>query len=172
MKSKPLYIIAIDPASESGIVHGTSLKSCKEEVWDFRPKKATKSRAAENKNVRFGKFYAELEELILKSQEKHQVVIVYESTSFLKHKGKIVSEIMFGLRSLILLLTWQYNTPYQCIEPVDLKQYATGRGNADKTAMILAARRYGYEGNNDNLADAYHLFAWAMDYKDRILTLS
>lgn len=49
------------------------------------------------------------------------------------------------------------------VPPGTLKKYATGKGNADKTAMVVAAReRLGYEGMNDNEADALWLRAHGM----------
>ena len=45
-----------------------------------------------------------------------------------------------------------------------LKVYATGNGNADKTAMVVAAReRLGYDGLENNEADALWLRAIAME---------
>lgn len=53
---------------------------------------------------------------------------------------------------------WCYARPFVVIPPAKLKQFATGKGNADKTAMVVAAReRFGYEGTNNNEADAYLL---------------
>ena len=46
------------------------------------------------------------------------------------------------------------------VPPATLKKYATGKGNANKTAMIVTAReRLGYLGMNDNEADALWLRA-------------
>lgn len=48
------------------------------------------------------------------------------------------------------------------VPPATLKTYATGKGNADKVQMVVAARdRLGYEGTNDNEADAMWLNALA-----------
>lgn len=42
--------------------------------------------------------------------------------------------------------------------PATLKKFATGNGNADKIAMVVAARdRLGYTGTDDNVADALWL---------------
>lgn len=55
--------------------------------------------------------------------------------------------------------------PYATIPPTSLKRYATGRGNADKAAMILAAyKRSGREFIDDNQCDAWWLFAAAKDH--------
>lgn len=55
--------------------------------------------------------------------------------------------------------------PYAVVTPATLKKYATGKGNADKTAMIMAAyQRSGTDfsvyGKDDNQCDAAWL-RWA-----------
>lgn len=41
----------------------------------------------------------------------------------------------------------------------EIKKFATGNGNADKFQMIyFAQQKYGYEGEDDNVADAIHLY--------------
>lgn len=46
------------------------------------------------------------------------------------------------------------------VPPAALKKYATGRGNANKTEMVVAARDcLGYDGTDDNEADALWLRA-------------
>ena len=52
--------------------------------------------------------------------------------------------------------------PY-CGEPVgSIKRSATGRGNADKSAMITAMRALGHQPADDNEADTLALLRWAM----------
>jgi Holliday junction resolvasome RuvABC endonuclease subunit len=54
-----------------------------------------------------------------------------------------------------------FGTPYVLITPATLKAYATGKGNADKTAMAIAAlKRAGREFADDNQCDAAWL-RWA-----------
>jgi Holliday junction resolvasome RuvABC endonuclease subunit len=59
-------------------------------------------------------------------------------------------------------------TPYVLITPATLKAYATGKGNADKTAMAIAAlKRTGREFADDNQCDAWWLRAAALDWYGR-----
>jgi Holliday junction resolvasome RuvABC endonuclease subunit len=52
------------------------------------------------------------------------------------------------------------DVPYALVSPATLKAYATGSGNADKTAMALAAfKRHGIEFADDNQCDAWWLRA-------------
>lgn len=55
--------------------------------------------------------------------------------------------------------------PYALVPPATLKAYATGKGNADKTAMAIAAlKRGGREFPDDNQCDAWWLRAAALDW--------
>lgn len=54
----------------------------------------------------------------------------------------------------------RHQTPYALVTPATLKKYATGKGNADKTAMALALyKRAGIELADDNQVDAWWLRA-------------
>jgi hypothetical protein len=55
--------------------------------------------------------------------------------------------------------------PYVLVTPATLKAYATGKGNADKTAMAIAAlKRAGREFGDDNQCDAAWLRWAALDW--------
>ncbi|MET8766370.1 Holliday junction endonuclease [Streptomyces sp. NPDC004658] len=55
--------------------------------------------------------------------------------------------------------------PYVLVTPATLKAYATGKGNADKTAMAIAAlKRAGREFGDDNQCDAWWLRAAGLDW--------
>lgn len=66
-----------------------------------------------------------------------------------------------AVRSLLL----GNGIPYVLVPPATLKAYATGKGNADKTAMAIAAlKRGGREFPDDNQCDAWWLRAAALDW--------
>lgn len=55
--------------------------------------------------------------------------------------------------------------PYAVVPPATLKKYATGKGNADKTAMALALyKRAGIELADDNQVDAWWLWAAGLQH--------
>lgn len=59
----------------------------------------------------------------------------------------------------------RHHVPYAVITPATLKSYATGRGNADKTAMAIAAlKRADREFADDNQVDAAWLRWAALDW--------
>lgn len=67
---------------------------------------------------------------------------------------------------LVRASLWRLGVTFELIKPNELKQYATGRGNADKLAMIEAARARGAQWlttDDDDEADAYLLRLMALD---------
>jgi Holliday junction resolvasome RuvABC endonuclease subunit len=71
--------------------------------------------------------------------------------------AKAVGFVHGTVRTLLLDL----QIPYAVVSPATLKAYATGKGNADKTAMAIAAlKRAGLEFGDDNECDAAWL-RWA-----------
>lgn len=69
-------------------------------------------------------------------------------------KGNAVFEIG-GLGWIVRMLLWDHGIPYVIFSPSQIKKYATGKGNANKNAVMIAAhKRLGYDGSDDNEADA------------------
>lgn len=66
---------------------------------------------------------------------------------------------------LATLTAWceQESIPYEGIPVGTIKRFATGKGNADKAAMIAAMRARGFAPADDNEADAIALLLWATD---------
>ena len=64
---------------------------------------------------------------------------------------------------LATLTAWceQESIPYEGVPVGTIKRFATGRGNADKAAMIAAIRARGFAPTDDNEADAIALLLWA-----------
>jgi Holliday junction resolvasome RuvABC endonuclease subunit len=80
-------------------------------------------------------------------------------------RGRAVFDIG-GIGWVIRVAIHEAGIRYVEIPPAVLKRYATGRGNADKQAMQMAAvKRLGYASDkpDDNEVDALWLRALAMD---------
>lgn len=72
---------------------------------------------------------------------------------------------MGELGGVIRLMLHVNGQPWCLIPPASLKKYATGKGNASKADVLVAAvRRLGYEGSDDNQADALWLRAMTLDH--------
>jgi crossover junction endodeoxyribonuclease RuvC len=68
------------------------------------------------------------------------------------------------LGGVIRLALHEAGVPYVDVPPSNLKKYATGKGNAGKEEVLAAAiRRLGYEGHDNNQADALWLQAMGYD---------
>jgi hypothetical protein len=69
------------------------------------------------------------------------------------------------LHGIVKRLCKRSGMPYVFVPPATLKKYATGKGNADKTQMAIAAlKRAGTEFPDDNQCDAAWLRWAALDH--------
>lgn len=69
------------------------------------------------------------------------------------------------LHGIMKRLCLRNKVPFVVVPPATLKAYATGKGNADKTAMAVAAlKRSGREFADDNQTDASWLRWAALDH--------
>lgn len=63
------------------------------------------------------------------------------------------------------LLMWQNGVPYLVVPPTTLKKYVTGKGNAPKEVMMMTVlKRWGYEAESNDRADAYALARFAAEF--------
>lgn len=87
-------------------------------------------------------------------------LVVLEGPS-LHARGVGVCE-RWGLRGIVLYHLHMSGMPYVEIPPATLKQYATGKGNANKDAVIAAAiRQLDFPGSDNNEADGWVLLHMA-----------
>ena len=80
-----------------------------------------------------------------------------------RHAGVDAAHAYGGF--LVTLTAWceHYQIPYGGVPVATIKKHATTRGNADKAAMMEAARFRGYEPADDNEADALALLWLAIE---------
>ena len=80
-----------------------------------------------------------------------------------RHIGTDAAHVYGGL--LATLTSWceGHGIPYQGAPVGTIKRFATGKGNADKAAMIAAVRDRRFEPANDNEADAIAILLWALE---------
>jgi Holliday junction resolvasome RuvABC endonuclease subunit len=62
-------------------------------------------------------------------------------------------------------MSWcdHYGIPYQGVPVGTIKRHVTGKGNADKAAVIAAIRTRGFNPTDDNEADALAILLWATE---------
>jgi hypothetical protein len=87
--------------------------------------------------------------------------VVFEEVR--RHAGTDAAHIYGGF--LGQLSTWceEHEVAYEGVPVGTIKRFATGKGNADKAAMIAAIRALGFAPTDDNEADAIALLLWATD---------
>lgn len=85
----------------------------------------------------------------------HADLVVLEGYSYASHNQ---AHQLGELGGVVRRDLWTSGTPYVDVAPALLKRFATGKGNANKSAMGLAAARNGYNGpGDDNAIDAWWL---------------
>ncbi|WP_413877126.1 hypothetical protein [Albidovulum sp.] len=80
-----------------------------------------------------------------------------------RHAGTDAAHVYGGL--LATLTSWAElrGIPYGGAPVGTIKKHAIGKGNADKAAMIAAARARGFSPADDNEADAIAILLWAIE---------
>jgi Holliday junction resolvasome RuvABC endonuclease subunit len=79
-----------------------------------------------------------------------------------RHRGVDAAHAYGGFLAQLTAWCERYGVPYQGVPVGTIKKFATGKGNADKAAMIAAMERRGHAPADDNEADALALLYWAL----------
>ena len=146
-----MKILAIDPGTKCGFALGPYESG----VWNLSPGRH------EGGGMRFLRLRAYLAEAA-----KDVNLVVYEEVR--RHLGTDAAHIYGGIVAIISEHCEEYSIPYKGVPVGTIKKSATGKGNANKEAMLAAAREKWPEVNivDDNQADALFLLAWAKNEYD------
>ena len=79
-----------------------------------------------------------------------------------RHAGTDAAHIYGGLLATLTAWCEQRGIAYQGVPVGTIKRFATGKGNADKAAMIAAIRARGFSPADNNEADALAILLWAI----------
>ena len=93
-------------------------------------------------------------------------VIVYEQAH---HRGGAATACCVGLVSTVQTFAAEQNIELMAVHTGELKRWATGKGNANKQAMVQAARTRGWDPSDDNEADAQLLLEYSMPLFAKVL---
>ena len=80
-----------------------------------------------------------------------------------RHAGTDAAHVYGGLMATLTAWAELHGIPYAGVSVGTIKRHATGRGNANKQAMIDAARARGFSPADDNEADAIAILLWAIE---------
>ena len=78
------------------------------------------------------------------------------------HRGVAAAHAYGGFLAHLTAWAEANKIPYAGVPIATIKRHATGRGNADKDAVIAAVRALGFDPADDNEADALALLDWAL----------
>jgi Holliday junction resolvasome RuvABC endonuclease subunit len=139
---KGINILALDVATHCGWCTETASG-----VWDFSIKKD------ESSGMRLIRFKSKLSEIC--KLEKINLVTFERSAGM--HKSSII--VQSELHGVLKIYCEENKIEYRGFSASEIKKFATGKGNAGKPLMIKAAQeKYNMVGNDDNQADAIHIF--------------
>lgn len=85
-----------------------------------------------------------------------------------RHAGTDAAHVYGGLMATLTAWAELHGVPYEGVPVGTIKRFATGKGNANKAAMIAAARARGFSPADDNEADAIAILFWALETKGGI----
>ena len=85
--------------------------------------------------------------------------VVYEQVR--RHIGTDSAHAYGGWLAILTAWCEHHAIPYEGVHVGTIKRFATGRGNADKAAMVAAMQARGFHPADDNEADALALLLWA-----------
>jgi len=147
-----MKILALDQASNCGWCCSNDLYGC----WDLNTRKD------ESSGMKMIRFRSKLKEVV---ESENIELVVYERVAGF-HKNSIIHASK--MVAIIETFCEENGIAYIAYSATEIKKFATGKGNANKEAMIqAAASKYGYEGKNDNEADAIHIYHLAQSlYKN------
>jgi hypothetical protein len=80
-----------------------------------------------------------------------------------RHIGTDAAHLYGGFLATLTAWCEQNRIPYEGVPVGTIKRHVTGKGNADKTAVIEAIRARGFKPADDNEADALAILLWAID---------
>nr|BDD47576.1 hypothetical protein 10 [bacterium] len=143
-----MNILAIDPGTKCGYA-ATLDGICTSGVWDLS---VHRYEGDGMRYVRLRRYLQEIGKVDL---------IVFEEVR--RHAGVLAAHIYGGIISHIMEFAERNKIDYVACPVGTLKKFATGKGNANKEAMIEACRlKLGINPEDSNQADALWLHAWAV----------
>lgn len=137
-----MKVLSLDIASTTGWCLDTGVYG----TWDFRTRKD------ESMGMKLIRFRAKLKEI---HELETLEVVIYERPA-----GRHANSIIHQSKLIAVLEEFceEHGIEYRSYSATEIKKFATGKGNANKQAMIdAAAKKYGYTGDDDNEADAIHM---------------
>jgi hypothetical protein len=113
----------------------------------------------EGGGMRFLRFRSWLEEMLRSAPGL--ATVHFEEVR--RHVGTDAAHIYGGFLAHLAAWCEMKMIPYQGVSVGTIKRHATGKGNADKQAVIAAMKSRGFAPTDDNEADAIAILLWAIE---------
>jgi len=141
-------IIAFDLGSTSAYAHncGERIVTAARNFDGLRPK-------------RLHEFSIWLEEVFSPGEGLELDAVIYERPFA---RGLHATRSLWGMAGVLEGEATYAGYPVLDMPPSSIKKFATGKGNADKAEMLVAAKMMGYTGENEHEADAFCLLQYAV----------
>jgi len=150
-----MKILALDLATKTGWAFGDTdddVVRIHSGVQDFSLKRG------ESRGMRFLHFDRWIYQMLAECDPE---VVVYETPH---HQGGHATEVLLGLVGLVQKAVAEAKTEHASVHSATLKKFATGSGRASKEEMkIRAIQRFARQVEDDNEADALHIWDWARE---------
>jgi len=131
-------------AADSNIISGTV---------SFRPSRY------DGGGMRYLRFRAWLDSI---AEDAGGIAAVYYE-EVRRHMSTDAAHVHGGLLATLTAWCEQRSIAYQGVPVGTIKRHVTGKGNANKDAVIAAVRARGYSPADDNEADAIAILLWALE---------
>jgi Holliday junction resolvasome RuvABC endonuclease subunit len=145
-------LLALDLGTTTGWALRTSDRRIVSGTHSFKPQRF------EGGGMRFLRFVRWLDELQTLSGGLRQ--LAFEEVR--RHASTDAAHAYGGFLGQLTAWCEQRQIPYQGVPVGTIKKHATGKGNANKDAMLDAVRGWGYAPVDDNESDALALLHWAI----------
>lgn len=86
-----------------------------------------------------------------------------------RHVGTDAAHLYGGFLATLTAWCEREQVAYQGVPVGTIKRFATGKGNADKHAVLAAVTARGFRPVDDNEADAIAILLWAMETRGGVL---
>ena len=149
----PPVILALDLGTTTGWALRIACGQITSGTASFRPGRFD---GGGMRYLRFANWLAELERL-----SGPITAIWFEAVR--RHNGTDAAHVFGGLMATLTAWAERRGVAYGGVPVGTIKRHVTGRGNADKAAMIAAVRARGFAPTDDNEADAIALLLWAIE---------
>jgi Holliday junction resolvasome RuvABC endonuclease subunit len=141
-------ILSLDLGTTTGFAMTPSSGSIISGTWQNKSRNAR----YEGGGMRYLRFRQQLDEM-----HKAMPIGAVYFEEVRRHRGTDAAHIYGGYMATLEAWCEEREIPYQGVPVGKIKSFITGKGNADKVAVIAAVTALGYQPADDNEADAIAL---------------